>query len=648
MDSGYTGEIPANQTLAVPAGSTATSFEIDGTLIVAGTLTASEVGNSTVIAGGPPYGYDPGPLPVTGTLVIENGGSASNIGVRDEGSVDVQSGGVLTNFGGIPDPDGGYPDIYGGAQVTIEKGATASNGNLGGGYLTVAGNATDLTTAGEQITISGSVSGLTAQQDGYPDHGGFSDVTTVQDGGKLLDSMLSGPGVLVTQLGATASAIALDGFLDSGLSPNSPAPTGGETLLEQAASTITDLTATGGSFSYLEGYTGDLTVAAQAAVFVGGGLAGADVTGGDRDVYQFLGIPVEDAVPSGEASVNLNYETFQGLDIVSGGHALGVIDDGLMAVESGGQATDVDVQATLGVFTGGTAVDATLDAGSQTLLGGRLVYVGSGTTVDKGAILSTTLSDAGSGQTPVITESFTTGQVVQNGTGTLVLDAFNTFGGGIVIENGTVELAAANAAGAGGGVRFVEPASGTPVLETLKLDPAFAGAVSGATTEYFPGVSGFGLGTVVDLTGQAFQRGDTVSVIDGGTALALEGPKGALHDTISVSSGATNGMQFLSFGDGTNGTDIIALPMAALAAAAQTAGAEFGSGSALAIITKAVDALSSSSLKASPLLANFGLQPVGQVASFLQAEVKADPTAAVTALRDLFSSPATQALARGA
>ena len=32
-----------------------------------------------------------------------------------------------------------------------------------------------------------------------------------------------------------------------------------------------------------------------------------------------------------------------------------------------------------------------------------------------------------------------------------------------------------------------------------------------------------------------------MSVIDGGTALAPEGSEGALHDTISVASGATNG-----------------------------------------------------------------------------------------------------------
>ena len=102
------------------------------------------------------------------------------------------------------------------------------------------------------------------------------------------------------------------------------------------------------------------------------------------------------------------------------------------------------------------------------------------------------LSDAGSGQTSVVMKPFTSGRVVQDGDRNLVLNAFNSFGGGITIENGTVELAAANAAGSGGGVHFVEAASGALLLATLKLDSAFADTVSGGTTEYLPNLSGFG------------------------------------------------------------------------------------------------------------------------------------------------------------
>ena len=558
MDSGYTTEIATGQTVEVPEGVTDTAFEIDGKVLLAGTLADSEVGNSSDYDVVPPYG-GAAPLPVSGTLIVEDGGSASGVTLQNDALVDVAAGGTLTTFSAFPQFSG-YPSTYDGVQVNVLGGGTASGGTLEGGYLTVAGQATDLMTYGEQVTISGTVSGLTAASNAYYDHGGFTNVTTVENGGSLRDSTLSGPGELLTQLGATASDITLTGSVDSGLVPFSPGLAGGDALIEQAASTVTGLTAAGGSFAYLQGYTGDLTVTDQAAVFVRGGLAGAKIISGDRDVYQFLGVPAEDPIPTNPSYITLQYEPFEGLAISSGGHALGVIDDGLMAVESGGQATDVDVQATLGVFTGGTATDATLEAGSQTLLGGQLVYDGAGTTIDKGAILSATLSGYQANGSSPITESFTNGRIVQDGVGTLVLDAFNSFGAGVVIEKGTVELAAANAAGAGGGVHFVEPASGLPTLEILKLDPAFAGAVAGATTEYFPTVSGLGLGTVVDLTGQAFQSGDTVSVIDNGTALALNGPRGALHDTISIASSAATGLRFLAISDGAHGTDLVAFP----------------------------------------------------------------------------------------
>ncbi len=84
------------------------------------------------------------------------------------------------------------------------------------------------------------------------------------------------------------------------------------------------------------------------------------------------------------------------------------------------------------------------------------------------------------------------GSVIMDGTGTLVLDAHNTFNGGITIDSGTVELAALDASGSGP-ITFAGAG-------TLVIDTADAGA--GQAFQ----VAGFGSGDEVDIpvTGGSF------------------------------------------------------------------------------------------------------------------------------------------------
>ena len=89
------------------------------------------------------------------------------------------------------------------------------------------------------------------------------------------------------------------------------------------------------------------------------------------------------------------------------------------------------------------------------------------------------------------------GSVVVNGAGTVVLDATNTFTGGITLEQGTLELAAAGAAGGGPIILSGDP--------TLVLDSAVLPA--GGTFANPIDVDGLlPLGNTVDLRGLSGTR----------------------------------------------------------------------------------------------------------------------------------------------
>ena len=54
MDSGYTTEIASGQTVSILDGASETGYQIDGTILDAGTLSNAEVGDSGSVSGGTP------------------------------------------------------------------------------------------------------------------------------------------------------------------------------------------------------------------------------------------------------------------------------------------------------------------------------------------------------------------------------------------------------------------------------------------------------------------------------------------------------------------------------------------------------------------------------------------------------------------
>jgi autotransporter-associated beta strand protein len=100
------------------------------------------------------------------------------------------------------------------------------------------------------------------------------------------------------------------------------------------------------------------------------------------------------------------------------------------------------------------------------------------------------------------------GMLVMDGPGVLDLSATNTFTGGVTLEAGTLELAAAGAAGTGA-ITFAAAGGGAAMLA---IDAA-ATPASGAT--FANALVGFGAGDSLDLKGVAFASGATARIAGG-------------------------------------------------------------------------------------------------------------------------------------
>ncbi len=171
------------------------------------------------------------------------------------------------------------------------------------------------------------------------------------------------------------------------------------------------------------------------------------------------------------------------------------------------------------------------DGGDIFLQGNEaLTFAPSGTQTITGVIADMTGSADPSGDTGA-------GSLIMDGTGTLVLDANNTFTGGITIDSGTVELATAGAGGTG-------PITFDP--GTLEFTPDTA-----PTQE----IDGFGAGDQIvidDFTEQ--------SAFYSGNELTLSGLEGTNHVTFNLDIPGllasnfgienANGAMTLSYGQG--------------------------------------------------------------------------------------------------
>jgi autotransporter-associated beta strand protein len=118
-----------------------------------------------------------------------------------------------------------------------------------------------------------------------------------------------------------------------------------------------------------------------------------------------------------------------------------------------------------------------------------------------------------------------TGSLVMNGAGTVALAATNTFTGGITINSGTVELAAAGAAGTGP-IRF---AIGSTAK--LRIDAAALAAGESFT------IDSLGAGDTIDIRGATWDA--TIANVAGTPTLALTGAPPVAFNTSGNSTAFT-------------------------------------------------------------------------------------------------------------
>ena len=242
----------------------------------------------------------------------------------------------------------------------------------------------------------------------------------------------------------------------------------------------------------------------------------------------------------------------QGATLVLSGGATGfsapVVDDGtLVLLGAGTIASSVNIGSAI-TGTGSVVLDNAQPAaialtGAAGWTGGT--GIGTGETLLLGGAfggLGGTIADAG---TLVLTHAGTLaaaltggGALVQESTGTAVLDAANALIGGVTIEAGELSLQAAGAGGAGA-VTFAPNARGTLELGTAALTMVASGTLDFGTT-----ITGFAPGDVIDLG------------IGGSSALAALGPGNAM----TVTAAGTTVILQLDPGFSTGGANLLARP----------------------------------------------------------------------------------------
>jgi autotransporter-associated beta strand protein len=138
------------------------------------------------------------------------------------------------------------------------------------------------------------------------------------------------------------------------------------------------------------------------------------------------------------------------------------------------------------------------------------------------------------------TSIFGTGSVTQLGTGTTVLSGTNTYDGSTFLNAGTLDLAAAGAAGHG----CIIFGAGS---QTLRIENA---AFSGS--EFSNAISSFGTGDAIDLRGLSFAAGATASYDQSSHVLTVT--SGGLSKTLTVNS--PDVPLFKATSDGAGGTQV--------------------------------------------------------------------------------------------
>ena len=234
----------------------------------------------------------------------------------------------------------------------------------------------------------------------------------------------------------------------------------------------------------------------------------------------------------------------------NGGGGLGA--GGAVFVQAGGSLTIGGGEISDGSVAGGAGGRGdgfvTTEAGNGQALGSGIFLQGDQTlTFSEAAGQTTTINDViadqtGSGGTGANAGA---GELFIEGPGTLVLAHSNTYSGGTTIASGTLELAAAGAAGTGA-ISLRAPDATSQVGGTLQLDAAALPDGIFANPIY-----GFSKGTLIDLAGFA-DSADTSAIVNG-NVLTVSG--GGVTNQLTLGDYNTTGPVVLTtFSDGHAGT----------------------------------------------------------------------------------------------
>jgi autotransporter passenger strand-loop-strand repeat protein len=247
-------------------------------------------------------------------------------------------------------------------------------------------------------------------------------------------------------------------------------------------------------------------------------------------------------VSSGQTDSRATIESGAAEVIGSGGKAIdSVVDDAEQYVLSGGSAVGATVSS------GGAEIVRGVASGTKVLSGGSgYIYAGGvasglalaagGVAIDDGQVLiagAGTLAGTLSGS----------GAVVETGGGDLLLSgAGAAFDGRAVISGGTIELAKSGALGTGY-VQFVEPSTGSAVLQIDAADAPAAGGTFANVISNFSGAH-----EDIDLRSIAFVSGasatvssSTLILTDGGKTykFKLAGSMAGAYPVLSDGHGGT-------------------------------------------------------------------------------------------------------------
>jgi autotransporter passenger strand-loop-strand repeat protein len=372
----------------------------------------------------------------------------------------------------------------------------------------------DITTAGSVVTVFHNVSGgetvvdipgaeISASQilTGETDTpyvlrlsaGVALDEVTVSSGG-VLDVLASGTTTgtavgyrgheIISSGGAASATTVLSGgtehVLASGTASGTSVSSGGHQLIASGGVAEATMVLSGG----------------QDYIYSGGRTVGALISSGGGEIILLGGVADATTVLSGGRE-----------HIYSGGETVGA------TVSSGGTET---------ISSGGEAFALSLLSGGLTVDNGEVVISGAAT-------LAGTLAGSGA--------------VVETGGGDLLLSGSGAaFHGGAVISGGTIELGTAHALGTGY-VQFVEPATGSAVLQIDAADAPAAGGTFANVISNFNGANeDIDLRSIAFVSGaSATLTGTTLVLSDGGKTYKLElaGSTAGAYPVLSDGQGGT-------------------------------------------------------------------------------------------------------------